>query len=125
MRASLIVRLLGLFLLLFSLTLIPPILVSLLYSDGEFVDFIVSAGLIGLCGALLWFPVRTQRGNLRPREAFVVVSLFWVVLGLLATLARVEARAAWAGPAAVGAIVTIPVTWILVRMAWGKPTQNN
>ena len=48
-----------------------------------------------------------------------------VVLGLLATLARVEARAAWAGPAAVGAIVTIPVTWILVRMAWGKPTQNN
>ncbi len=48
-----------------------------------------------------------------------------VVLGLLATLARVEARAAWAGPAAVGAIVTIPVTWILVRMGWGKAAEKS
>ncbi|MFO8015186.1 MAG: protein translocase subunit SecD [Phycisphaerae bacterium] len=48
-----------------------------------------------------------------------------VVLGLLAALARVEARAAWAGPAAVGALVTVPVTWILVRMAWGKAAEKS
>jgi len=43
-----------------------------------------------------------------------------VVLGLMTAMGRSEVRSAWAGPAAVGALVTVPVTWVLCRMAWGK-----
>ncbi|MEA3368600.1 MAG: protein translocase subunit SecF, partial [Planctomycetota bacterium] len=43
-----------------------------------------------------------------------------VVLGLMTAIGRSEVRSAWAGPAAVGALATVPVTWVLCRMAWGK-----
>jgi len=43
-----------------------------------------------------------------------------VVLGLMTAIGRSEVRSAWAGPAAVGALATVPVMWVLCRMAWGK-----
>jgi len=47
------------------------------------------------------------------------------VLGLMTAVGGTAGRSAWAGPAAVGALVTVPVTWILVRMAWGKRAGKN
>jgi len=39
-----------------------------------------------LIGLALWYPARKVAGDLRPREAFIFVSLFWVVLGLIGSL---------------------------------------
>ena len=33
-------------------------------------------------GALIWYPVRNETRELRLRDGFLVVALFWVVLGL-------------------------------------------
>ena len=48
-----------------------------------------------------------------------------VVLGLMTAVSRSEGVSAWAGPVAVMAMVTIPVTWALCRMAWGKLAQKS
>lgn len=86
MRPHFVIRLVGLFLFLFSLTLIPPALIAAFTHDGELWHFIESILLIGIPGLLLWLPTRRFHGDLRTREAFLVVALFWSLLGALGSL---------------------------------------
>jgi trk system potassium uptake protein TrkH len=75
-------RILGILLMLFSLSLLPPVLVSWLYADGALVAFVQAFGLLLILGALIWLPVRNNRRELRLRDGFLVVVLFWTALGL-------------------------------------------
>ena len=75
-------RILGLLLTLFSLTLLPPIGVSLWLADGASGAFIGAFGLILAGGLALWYPTRRVRRELRLRDGFIVVVLFWVGLTL-------------------------------------------
>jgi len=86
MRVQIIIRILGLFLLLFSLTLLVPAAISVLYGDGELVHFTGSIFITAFLGIMFWYPVRDKTGNLRSREAFIVVCVFWVVLGFIGSL---------------------------------------
>lgn len=86
MRILLIQKILGLFLILYSVTLIPPIIISLLYQDGEILHFLLSTGLTLLAGLILWLPVRNHHMNIQNRDGFIIVAMFWVVLGLLSAL---------------------------------------
>ncbi len=75
-------RILGLMLMIFSLTMLPPIAVSFIYADGHWEPFLVSAAIIASAGLLLWMPARNTRRDLRVRDGFLIVSVFWVFLGL-------------------------------------------
>jgi trk system potassium uptake protein TrkH len=86
MRLPLIARLLGIFLVIFAATLLPPTAIAFFTDDGQLDNFLLSQGLLILLGLVFWLPARGHTGNLRPREAFVVVTLFWSVLGLMAAL---------------------------------------
>jgi len=81
MHVTAILRILGLLLIIFSSTLIPPILVSLYYSDDELSAFVDAFAIILIAGVLLWLPFRRHVHELRVRDGFLVVALFWVVLG--------------------------------------------
>jgi len=80
MRFLAIQRILGLLLMLFSFTLLPPALVSLWYGDGV-VDVFITAFIttFGL-GIVCWLPVRSYKRDMRMRDGFIVVVLFWFVL---------------------------------------------
>lgn len=86
MRPLLISRLIGVFLAIFAVTLLPPAAIAWYTDDGQLNNFLISQGLLLSLGLLFWLPGRRHGGNLRPREAFVVVALFWSVLGLTASL---------------------------------------
>jgi trk system potassium uptake protein TrkH len=86
MQLSAIQRILGLLLMLFSTTMLPPTAVSFIYQDGYYDSFLMTFGLSLLTGLLLWLPVRNNRRDLRLRDGFVVVVLFWTVLGLFGAL---------------------------------------
>jgi trk system potassium uptake protein TrkH len=75
-------RILGLLLVLFSVTMLPPLGVSLYYSDGNWQPFLDAFVALLLLGALTWWPVRHKRRELRLRDGFLVVALFWIVLGV-------------------------------------------
>ncbi len=67
---------------LFSLTMLPPSLVAWIYDEQALAIF-VDAFLITLTiGFLIWLPVRRQKTDLRLRAGFLIVVLFWVVLGV-------------------------------------------
>jgi trk system potassium uptake protein TrkH len=74
-------RVLGVLVALFSLTMLPPMGVALAYDDGTWRDFAQSMAIIAGVGALLWWPARRSRNDMRLRDGFLIVALFWVVLG--------------------------------------------
>jgi trk system potassium uptake protein TrkH len=82
MQLGAIQRILGILMMLFSLTMLPPILVSLLYQDGAATAFFEGFALVFSLGVLSWLPVRRQHRELRLRDGFMVVVVFWLGLGL-------------------------------------------
>ena len=82
MHTTVIARVLGIFLMLFSLTMLPPIVVSLLFNDGALPAFAAALGLTFGIGLLIWLPVHRVRADLRTRDGFVITVLFWLVLAL-------------------------------------------
>ncbi len=82
MRHIIIQKILGLLLALFSITLAPPALISFFAKDGALYPFVIALLITFTLGLLLWLPVRNKKEELRLRDGFLVVVLFWTVLGL-------------------------------------------
>lgn len=82
MHFSVIRRISGLLLGLFSITMLPPILVSYIYNEQNHQPFIIGFFVIFLTGFSLWLTARHSEGELRTRDGFVVASVFWLSLGL-------------------------------------------
>jgi trk system potassium uptake protein TrkH len=82
MQFTVIQRIFGLLLMLFSLTMLPPAGVEWLYGDGDLEAFLLSFAWTLATGFVFWLPVKNRRKELRLRDGFVVVVLFWTVLGL-------------------------------------------
>jgi len=81
MQLIAILRIMGLLLMLFSITMLPPALIGFIYGDGEAIPFAVSFIVILLLGTFIWLPVRRYRKELRLRDGFVIVVVFWLVWG--------------------------------------------
>lgn len=86
MNIKIVLRILGVLLMGFSLTMLPPILVSIFYEDGQVDAFFQSLLIYLSLGAAIWYPLRNTRTELKIRDGFLVVSTFWVVIGLAGAL---------------------------------------
>lgn len=86
MQPLVILRIVGLLMMIFSTTMVPSLLVSWWYNDSEFVAFLNAFLVIFISGFLVWMPVRRLRRELRIRDGFIVVVLFWFVFGLIGSL---------------------------------------
>jgi len=86
MQRQVIQRVLGILLAWFSFTMLPPILVDYLYAEEAYFPFLMAFVITLVTGLLLWYPVRSYRDDLRLRDGFLIVVLFWTVLGLFGAL---------------------------------------
>ena len=86
MSAHPIQRILGILMMVFSLTMLVPIVIALLYRDDGLTSFLVAFAVLLGVGLTFWFPARRERRELRLRDGFMVVVLFWIVLGLSGAL---------------------------------------
>jgi trk system potassium uptake protein TrkH len=75
-------RILGILLMIFSLAMLPPILVAWIYGDGGIKSFGIAFGINVIAGFMLWYPARRYRKELSVRDGFLVTLLFWLVLAL-------------------------------------------
>jgi trk system potassium uptake protein TrkH len=82
MNLATVLRILGLMLMMFSLSMLPPVGVALGYQDGHAHVFAASFAIIAVIGIMLWLPVRHIHGDLRLRDGFLVVAMFWFLLAL-------------------------------------------
>ncbi|RCX32889.1 TrkH family potassium uptake protein [Thioalbus denitrificans] len=86
MHYRVILRILGLLLMIFSTTMLPSVAVSWWYGDGAAAAFLQGFALTLATGLVLWLPVSRHRGELRIRDGFLIVVLFWSVLGSFGAL---------------------------------------
>ena len=81
MHIRTIIRIVGILVALFSVTMLAPALVAYIYRDGAGLDFFSAFVICLILGLALWFPNRTHNKELRAKEGFLIVVLFWTVLG--------------------------------------------
>ena len=86
MQLSIVSKTIGLLLMVFSFAQIPPIIIDLIYSEGEYLSFVYSFALTVLGGLILWWPFKGVKKEFRLREGVLIVVCFWIVLSLFGTL---------------------------------------
>lgn len=86
MHLTLTVKILGLLLMVFSLSMLPSIGVSLVMKDSAQHAFIAGFLITLTAGFLMWLPTRHARKELRTRDGFLITVMFWVVLGVAGSI---------------------------------------
>jgi len=86
MQLSIVAKTIGLLLMVFSFAQVPPLVVDLIYAEGEYISFLYSFLLTVLGGLVLWWPFREVKKDFRLREGVLIVVCFWIVLSLFGTL---------------------------------------
>lgn len=86
MQYAIIARVLGILLMIFSVTLLVPIAVSLWFHDDNYLTFLLAFLLTFSAGVVIWLPVHARKADLRTRDGFLITALFWFVLGSFGSL---------------------------------------
>ena len=86
MHFAVIARIVGILLMIFSGTMLIPAVIALLTGDGAASAFLIAFVLCFGSGGIVWLFVRRARSELNIRDGFLVVSLFWTVLGCFGSL---------------------------------------
>ncbi|SEQ32439.1 trk system potassium uptake protein TrkH [Solimonas aquatica] len=94
-RFAAVQRIVGLLLMGFSTTMLPPVAVDLFYGENTWPAYLIAAALTLLAGLIIWWPVRNYRGELKVREGFLIVVLFWVVLSAFGAIPLYLTHSAW------------------------------
>ena len=81
-----IFRILGILITLLSLTLLPPLLVALIYPDSGGLPLVESFIITLTLGGSLWYRYREHKSELKTRDGFLIVVLFWSVLSIFGSL---------------------------------------
>ncbi|MGM0507269.1 MAG: TrkH family potassium uptake protein [Bacteroidota bacterium] len=80
-----VLGILGGFMVALAIAMLLPILIALLYGETTWVNFLQSSVLCLMAGGILFYFFR-PRDELRMREAFLIVSLTWLVGSLVGAL---------------------------------------
>ena len=86
MHISIVLRILGILLMVFSLTLVLPLALAAVNHDNTIGGFLSALGITLASGFCLWLPARKARHELRVRDGFLITSLAWTVLGIFGAL---------------------------------------
>ena len=80
MRPGPISKVIGILLMLFSLTMLTPVAVSIIYHENNTKPYIYSALITAVSGLFMWiFSIKSNQ-SLTTKDGFIVVIMLWVVL---------------------------------------------
>jgi trk system potassium uptake protein TrkH len=86
MHIAVVARVLGMLLMIFSFTMLSPIIVSSIYGESTSSTFLIAFAITLLSGLLFWLPAMRKKGELRTRDGFFVTVFFWLVLSAFGAL---------------------------------------
>lgn len=87
MNRKLIVRMLGALLLIESAAMIPALIISFIFRDGDSKALCYSILLIASLGSILCFlPKAAPNSHLRLKEGYIITALGWILLGVWGSL---------------------------------------
>ena len=80
------IHIVGFLSMVFSITMVPPLLVSFWYGDGEAADFALTLVAMLGAGGVLFLATRRGSRELRRRDGFLIVAGFWLLTSLLGAI---------------------------------------
>ncbi|WP_144392463.1 TrkH family potassium uptake protein [Pleionea sediminis] len=86
MQRRVVIRILGILLVLFSSTMVPPIIISVIYHDTSSSNFVTALFMSLITGLLLFWPNRKVKAELKTRDGFLIVVMFWTVLSFFGAI---------------------------------------
>jgi trk/ktr system potassium uptake protein len=90
MHIGIAFRILGSLLMVFSATMLPPLLVSWIFADNAAQIFIDAFIFTFVSGLILWLLFRKYRDEMRTRDGFLVTVLFYLALGTFGSIPFLE-----------------------------------
>ena len=85
-RALTVVHVLGMMLVVFSVTYLVPLVASWIYDDGTLPDFLLAMVWTSAIGFLMWLLTRRYKGELSVRHGYLLVVAMWTAMPAVATL---------------------------------------
>lgn len=86
MQVKIIIRLLGILLMLFSCSMLTPLIINAIFAESFQAAFIASFSCTFLTGFIAWYIFKDQHRELKIRDGFLIVVLFWFVCCIFASL---------------------------------------
>jgi len=83
MHLAVVLRTSGLLAVIFSLSLLLPLLVGLVYGEDHLSIFLWPMAASFMVGMLLWNPRRPFHTRISRKDGFLIVALFWVIMSML------------------------------------------
>ena len=72
--------------MLFSLSFVIPMVVSLIFNDSALSVFIVTFVIIFGLGLIGWLFSRDADDDLNQKDGFIIITFFWVVLSIAGSI---------------------------------------
>ena len=94
-RYAAVQRVTGILLMLFSLTMLPPMLVDWIYEGSVLGPLLMGLWITLSTGAAIWWSVRHVKTELKTRDGFLITVLFWTVLSLFGAIPLYASDTAW------------------------------
>ncbi|MDP2239910.1 MAG: potassium transporter TrkG [Burkholderiales bacterium] len=85
-RVAVVVHVLSLIVVIFGITMLLPLGVSLWYWDAATFAYDESLAITLSCGGVMWLATHRHKGELQIRDGFLLVTLVWSVLPAFAAL---------------------------------------
>ena len=86
MHLAFVSRVLGLMLMVFSTSMLVPIVFATIYQENTLPMFFLAFTITMIVGFLSWLPARNMKGEIRIRDGFIITVLFWLVLSTFGAL---------------------------------------
>ena len=86
MHIQIAMRVLGILMMFFSITMLPPIIVSLVYEDGIETVFLRALAITFVVGFFLWLIFHRYNAEMRIKDGFLITVLYYLALGIFGPL---------------------------------------
>lgn len=86
MNKKLVIRILGAIMVIEGLVMLPSLVLSLIFGDGDTWALLNTMVILIVPGLLIWLFVKPAERNLRAKEGFLIVGLGWIILSVFGAL---------------------------------------
>ncbi|MTD37796.1 potassium transporter TrkG [Erwinia sp. CPCC 100877] len=85
-RTRIVIHLCGFLVFLYSLTMLPPAFVALINKERSLFAFLITFAVFATLGAGSWAMTHTSSVQLKTRDGFLIIVLFWLLFSLISAL---------------------------------------
>jgi len=92
MHIEIAIKVLGVLLMMFSATMLPPVAVSMIFQDNMHLIFLTAFAVTFAVGFVLWIIFFRHRADMRIKDGFLITVFFYLALGVFGAFPFLDER---------------------------------